>query len=88
LTHPRICGGKLLLPKVGEGNGGDEKVAFNLFQGEKERERVFIFCAAGQREEKMNERVFEKNNVVEYCNSPPLLWHVFVTPPLLPGPFP
>ena len=31
LTHPRICGGKVLLPKVSEGPGGDEKVAFFLF---------------------------------------------------------
>ena len=41
LTHPRICGGKLLLPKVSE---GDEKVAYFLFsfyggKGEKERRK-------------------------------------------------
>ena len=31
LTQPRICGGKLLLPKVSESRGCDAKVAYFLF---------------------------------------------------------
>ena len=31
LTQPRICGGKLLLPKVSESRGGDAKVAYFWF---------------------------------------------------------
>ena len=50
LTQPRICGGKLLLPRVSESHGGDEKVAFFCFLG---REKAcFFFYAAGQRKEK------------------------------------
>lgn len=50
-TQPRICGGKLLLPKVNEsGGGGDEKVALFCFrERERKGKRVHVFFAAGQR---------------------------------------
>ena len=50
LTQPRICGGKLLLPKVSE---GDEKVAFFVFvlgrEGGREGEKkVFLEQVRGK----------------------------------------
>ena len=59
-TQPRICGGKLLLPKVNEsGGGGDEKVALFCFrEREKERESVFTFFSqqVSAKEKEVNER--------------------------------
>ena len=59
-TQPRICGGKLLLPKVNEsGGGGDEKVALFCFrEREKERESVFTFFSqqVSAKAKEVNER--------------------------------
>jgi len=83
-TQPRICGGKLLLPKVNEsGGGGDEKVALFCFrEREKERESVFTFFSqqVSAKEKEVNERVFGRNNGVEHRDIPLSCQSVFEVP--------